>query len=123
MNPTLTSEHSEISELTKKIKQFRDERDWAQFHNHKDMALSLVLEASELLEHFQWKSESEVIEHAKKHKQELADELADVAMYLLELADNLDINLADAIETKLKKNAEKYPIDKAKGKHTKYTKL
>ena len=88
---------SEIKELTSKIKAFRDARDWKQFHNHKDVALSLVLEASEVLEHFQWKSPKEVEEHGKANKDELADELADVAMYLFELADNLKIDLPKAM--------------------------
>ena len=114
---------SEIKRLTAKIKQFRDARDWKQFHNHKDVALSLVLEATEVLEHFQWKSPKEVNEHAKNNKEDLADELADVAIYLLELADNLKIDLPKAIDQKMKKNALKYPIHKAKGKHTKYNKL
>jgi dCTP diphosphatase len=113
----------EISTLTKKIKKFRDERDWQQFHNHKDMALSLVLEAAEVLEHFQWKSQREVEKHGAACKMEIADELADVAMYLFELADNLGIDLPEAIEHKLIKNAKKYPVEKAKGKHTKYNKL
>ena len=113
----------EIEAITKKIKEFRDERDWKQFHNHKDMALSLMLEAAEVLEHFQWKSVQEVDKHAEQCKNEIADELADVAMYLFELADNLGINLPEAIEKKIKKNAEKYPVEKAKGKHTKYTRL
>ena len=84
---------SEIKTITEMIKIFRDERDWKQFHNHKDVALSLVLEASEVLEHFQWKSPKEVEEHGKAYKDELSDELADVAMYLFELADNLKIDL------------------------------
>ena len=114
---------SDIRELTKKIKKFRDERDWMQFHNHKDMALSIILEASEVLEHFQWKSKEEVEEHAKKYKKEIGEELADVAAYLFELADNLGVDLKEAVEKKLQKNAKKYPVDKAKGKHTKYNKL
>jgi len=114
---------SEIKELTDKIKQFRDERNWSQFHNHKDMALSLVLEASEVLEHFQWKSPEEVVSHGEALKDEISDELADVAIYLFELADNLGISLSTAIENKLKKNAQKYPAEKAWGKHTKYNKL
>lgn len=113
----------DIKELTEKIKQFRDERDWMQFHNPKDVALSLVLEAAEVLEHFQWKKPGEVEVHAKACKDEIADELADVATYLFELADNLGIDLPRAIETKLAKNAAKYPVEKAKGKHTKYDKL
>ena len=69
-------EKSDIHQLTEKIKQFRDERDWLQFHNHKDMALSLVLEAAEVLEHFQWKSVEECERHAEEQKDEIADELA-----------------------------------------------
>ena len=114
---------SDIKRLTEKIKKFRDERDWKQFHNHKDMALSLVLEASEVLEHFQWKAPEEVNAHAKACKDEVSEELADVAMYLFELSDNLGIDLPQAIEQKIKKNAEKYPVEKARGKHTKYNKF
>ena len=113
----------EIKAITTRIKKFRDEREWAQFHNHKDMALSLVLEASEVLEHFQWKSLEEVDKHGEACKSEISDELADVAVYLFELADNLGIDLSKAIDQKMKKNAVKYPIEKAKGKHTKYNRL
>lgn len=114
---------SEIDQITQKIRQFRDERNWKQFHNHKDVALSLVLEASEVLEHFQWKSQEEVESHGRDAREELADELADVAIYLLELADNLEINLPQAIESKMKKNALKYPVEKSRGRHTKYNRL
>jgi dCTP diphosphatase len=113
----------EIKQLTEKIKKFRDARDWKKFHNHKDVALSLVLEASEVLEHFQWKSPKEVEQHGKDNKEDLSDALADVAIYLFELSDNLDLDLGKAIANKMKKNGIKYPIDKAKGKYTKYNKL
>lgn len=113
----------EIKDLTAKMMAFRDERDWKQFHNHKDVALSLVLEATEVLEHFQWKSLKEVEAHGREAKDELADELADVAWYLFELAHDLEIDLPKAIETKMKKNAAKYPVEKCKGRHTKYNKL
>ena len=113
----------EIQDLTQKIKQFRDDRDWLQFHNHKDMALSLVLEAAEVLEHFQWKSVEECRKHADENRAAIADELGDVAMFLFELADNLGIDLRKAIEAKLEKNARKYPVEKSRGKHTKYTRL
>jgi NTP pyrophosphatase (non-canonical NTP hydrolase) len=113
----------DIEKITEKIKKFRDERDWMKFHNHKDMALSLVLEATEVLEHFQWKWPEEVISYGKAHKEELSEELADVAMYLFELADNLGINLRRAMLKKLKINSCKYPVEKARGKHTKYDKL
>jgi len=114
---------NDIEVITAKIKKFRDARDWKQFHNHKDMALSLMLEAAEVLEHFQWKTIEEVDRQAKERKEEIADELADVAMYLFELSDNLDINLSEAINLKMKKNEINYPVEKSKGKHTKYNKL
>ncbi len=113
----------EIQDLTARMMQFRDERDWQQFHNHKDVALSLVLEAAEVLEHFQWKSPEEVVAHGREAQAELADELADVAWYLFELAHALDIDLPTAIVAKMKKNAVKYPVEKCKGRHTKYSKL
>lgn len=115
---------SNLKTLTKKLKQFIKERDWEQFHNHKDLALSLVLEAVEVLEHFQWKANlKEIKEQGKNKKNELADELADVAFYLLILADNLGIDIIEAIENKMKKNSIKYPIEKCKGKAKKYNEL
>ena len=115
---------NDIKKLTKKINKFIEERDWKQFHNHKDMALSLVSEAVEVLEHFQWKASIEDInKHAKHKKTDIADELADVAIYLFELADNLGIDIAKAINNKLKKNSAKYPVNKARGSAKKYTEL
>jgi len=105
------------------IKQFRDQRDWMQFHDPKNMSISIILEASELLEHFQWKNEAEVEQYIKENREEIQDEIADVAMYLFELADNLGIDLAEAMKSKLEKNRKKYPVEKAKGRHTKYNKL
>ncbi len=112
-----------IEKITEKIKKFRDERDWMQFHDPKNMAVSIILEASELLEHFQWKTTEEVERYAKQNRAEIKDEIADIALYLFELADNLHISLIDAMEDKLKKNEMRYPVEKAKGKHTKYNKL
>jgi NTP pyrophosphatase (non-canonical NTP hydrolase) len=114
---------SDIRRITDAILKFREARDWKQFHNHKDVALSLVLEAAEVLEHFQWKSPSEVERHGRECKDELSDELADVAVYLFELAHDLDIDLPQAIERKMARNALKYPVEKCKGRHTKYNKL
>ena len=112
-----------IRELTNKIIAFRDERDWKQFHNAKDLAISLVLEAGEVMEHFQWKTKEEVEEHIRTHKEDIADELADVLHYLLTLSHDLDIDLVQAEENKIQKSALKYPIEKSKGKSTKYNKL
>jgi len=114
---------SEVNQITEKIKKFRDERDWMQFHDPKNMAVSIILEASELLEHFQWKTTEEVEQYTKQNHTEIKDEISDIALYLFELADNLEINLIDAMDEKLKKNEIKYPVEKAKGKHTKYNKL
>ncbi|HBU69696.1 MAG TPA: nucleotide pyrophosphohydrolase [Elusimicrobia bacterium] len=114
---------SEINVMITKIRKFRDERDWMQFHDPKNMAISIILEASELLEHFQWKAKQEVEEYVKANKGQIQDEIADIAMYLFELADNMGIDLIKAMDKKLKKNSTKYPVHKAKGKHTKYNKL
>ena len=114
---------SEINEITGKIIKFRDERDWLQFHDPKNMAVSIILEASELLEHFQWKTREEVEKYVMQNNAEIKDEVADIALYLFELADNLGISLISAMDQKLKKNEMKYPVEKAKGKHTKYNKL
>jgi len=113
----------DIKKITEKIKKFRDERDWMQFHDPKNMAVSIILEASELLEHFQWKTTEEVEKYAKQNHAEIKDEIADIALYLFELADNLDISLISAMEDKIKKNAMRYPVEKARGRHTKYDKL
>ncbi len=112
-----------LKEVIERIKAFRDERDWMQFHNHKDMAISVVIEVAELLEHFQWQTEEEIDQHVKENKEIISEEIADIGIYLIELADNLGINLVDAMHKKLDKNALKYPVEKAKGHHNKYTKL
>lgn len=112
-----------MNEILQRIRDFRDKRDWMQFHDPKNMSISIILEAAELLEHFQWKSTEEAVRHAREHKEEIADEIADIAMYLFELADSLQIDLLDAMEKKLAKNEQKYPVEKSHGVATKYTKL
>ncbi len=111
------------SELIKKLVSFRDARDWKQFHNPKDMALSLVLEASEVMEHFQWKNKEEVEKYVQTNKADIGEELADVLSWVLLMGHDLEIDVLTALEKKIKKNEEKYPVEKAKGKHTKYNKL
>ncbi len=110
-------------ELTKRIISFRDARDWKQFHNPKDVAMSLVLEAVEVMEHFQWKNTEEMEAHIKKNKKEIAKELADVLYWVLLMSNDLNIDLVRALNSKMIENNKKYPIAKAKGKHTKYNKL
>ena len=114
---------SDLDELQKKIVEFRDKRDWKQFHNPKDLAISLNLEAGEVLEHFQWKSPDEIAKYIKNHKDEIADELSDVLYWVLLMANDLEIDLVKSSESKMRQNDKKYPIDKSKGKHTKYTEL
>lgn len=111
---------SDIKELQKKAVAFRDERNWQQFHKPKDLALSLSLEASELLELFQWKTDEEAL---AENYQDMQDELADVVIYALLIAEVTDIDLYDAIENKIKKNGLKYPVEKASGSKVKYTEL
>lgn len=112
-----------LEKLQKMVIQFRDARDWKQFHNPKDVALSLVLEATEVMEHFQWKSQKEVESHVRSARKEIGDELADVLYWVLLMANDLSIDLDNAVQKKLRKNEKKYPIKKSKGKHTKYTNL
>lgn len=103
------------------ILKFREDRDWKQFHNPKDLALSLNLEASELLEHFQWKNGKEVDEHVVKKKEEIANELVDILSWTLLMSHDLNIDLEKAFYKKKKQDAKKYPVKKVKGKAAKYT--
>lgn len=111
------------SKVLERILKFRDERDWKQFHNFKDSALSLVLEANEVLEHSQWKNGQILDQYVDAHKKEIGDELADVLFWLLLISHDLDIDLEKAILEKMEQNEKKYPIEKAKGRAVKYTQL
>ncbi len=102
---------------------FRDARDWKQFHNPKDLALSLVLEAAEVMEHFQWKSPKEIEKYLKTNRQDVADELADTLYWILLMSHDFGIDVIDALDKKQTKNEAKYPVEKSKGKHTKYNKF
>lgn len=106
-----------------RIREFRDAREWMQFHNPKNLAISINLEAAELLEHFQWKTMEESEAHAEVACNEISEEIADVALYLFELADNLGVDLLAAVNAKLAKNEAKYPVEKAKGSAKKYSQL
>ena len=112
-----------IRDLTTRINAFRDARDWKQFHNPKDMALSISIESAELLEQFQWKNAEECEAHLQENREAVADEMADVAIYLFELADLLQMDLGNEMLRKLDKNAAKYPVEKARGSSLKYNRL
>ena len=100
-----------MEEIYQKILEFRDQRDWKQYHKEKDLAISISLEASELLENFQWKSSEEAISQSK---QNIKEEMADILIYLVQLADKMEIDLEKEVIDKLEKNAKKYPIKVAK---------
>ncbi|MCA9301320.1 nucleotide pyrophosphohydrolase [Candidatus Saccharibacteria bacterium] len=114
---------SELANLQEQIKKFCNDRDWQQFHKFKDLAISLSLEASEVLEHFQWKSDEEINKHINEKSNKIADELADVLYWTLYISDKAGIDLSAAFAAKMKKNEIKYPIEKAKGSHRKYTEI
>lgn len=113
----------DIKKITKRIIDFRDKRDWKQFHNSKDVALSLSLEASEVLEHFQWKNGEELEEYVKTHKENIGEELADVLYWILLMSYDLNIDIIDALNKKIDGNEKKYSLEKSKGNHKKYTEL
>ena len=108
---------SDMKEITEALIKFRNERDWEQFHNPKDLAVALNIEAGELLESYLWKS------HEEAKKEKVKEELADVFAYAFLLADKYHFDVKEIIMEKIKKNGEKYPVDKAKGTAKKYNEL
>lgn len=112
-----------IEELRKKVTDFRDKRDWKQFHHPKDVAIALSIEIAEILEHFRFKTNDEIKEYINnpENKKELGYEMADVLNFILILADETDIDIPTALDEKLEILNKKYPIDKCKGKPHKYT--
>ena len=114
---------TELEQIRQMIREFRDERDWMQFHNPKNLACSISIEAAELLEHFQWKTFEEANALSAEKRKEISHEVADIAVYLIEFADNMNIDLVAAIKEKMALNAAKYPVAKARGSAAKYTAL
>jgi NTP pyrophosphatase (non-canonical NTP hydrolase) len=111
------------TELTQRLLAFRAEREWEQFHNPRTLAAALCVEASELLEHFTWAKDSDVKELAKDRSVEIQHEIADVAILLAYLCHDLGIDLDAAVSRKLEINAQKYPVEKSRGRSVKYTQL
>lgn len=112
-----------LAELQKRIIAFRDARDWRQFHNPKDLSISIALEAAELMEHFQWRSPEEVKDRIKTHRNDIEEEMADIFNYLLILSKELEVDLIDVTSKKLAKNESKYTVAKSRGSSKKYTEL
>lgn len=114
-----------IDELISKVREFCEARDWDQFHGPKDLAIGVITEASELLEHFRFQSDEQAnaLLQDPKQREEIEDELADVLFFLLRFSQRFDVDLSAALQRKIEKSELKYPVEKAKGKNTKYTKL
>ena len=114
-----------LSNLKESIRLFCEERDWDRYHNAKDLAIGIITESAELLEHFRFKSseESEALFKDPERRRAIAQELADIFYFVLRLAQRYDIDLSDELAAKLKLNAARYPIDKAKGSNKKYSEL
>ncbi len=110
-----------LEELKHALRRFAADRDWGQFHSPKNLACALSVEAAELLEHFQWLSEAQSQDLGADQRAAVRLELADVLLYLLQLAERLQIDLLDAAREKLVLNARKYPVERARGSSRKYT--
>ncbi|MBI2667724.1 nucleotide pyrophosphohydrolase [Candidatus Woesearchaeota archaeon] len=114
-----------LQELKEKVKKFCEERDWDQFHNPKDLAIGIITESSELLEHFRFKSEEEIEKmfNSKEKRESISEELVDVLYFILRLAQKYNMDLTTEFNKKLEKNYKKYPIDKIKESNKKYTEI
>ena len=110
-----------LEQLRDKINQFASERDWAQFHTPKNLAMAMIVEAAELVEQFQWDTPQESQQLSPKKREAVAKELADTFVYLLRIAEVLKIDLIEATNKKIELNALKYPVDKTLGSNAKYT--
>ncbi len=113
----------DLTELRERLRAFADERDWEQFHSPKNLSMALIAEAAEVVEHFQWLTEQQSLALPADKREQVAQELADVLLYLVRLADRLDIDLLDAAEKKIVLNAQKYPADRARSNARKYTEI
>lgn len=115
------SDQLEIIKL--KLREFAKERDWDQFHSPKNFSMAMIVECAELVEHFQWLSDEQSKRLPAETLDEVSLEMADIMIYLIRLADKLDVNLLESVDRKIELNALKYPVEKAKGLATKYNKL
>jgi len=110
-------------QLKAQLLEFRRARDWEQFHSPRNLAAAMNVEASELLEHYQWASDADITRISVERRSDIADEIADIAILLTYLANDLSFDLEEIVMAKLKKNAEKYPVAKSKGTSRKYDRL
>ena len=111
---------SDFDRIKKQVRQFVVERDWDQFHSPKNLSMALIVEAAEMVEHFQWLTEEQSCNLSPEKLAEVEQELADIQVYLISLAEKLKLDLIAAVDKKLVLNAQKYPVDKARGNSKKY---
>ena len=114
-------DESEVKQLMLELRKFAQDRDWEQFHSPKNLSMALSVEASELLEHFQWTSEQATYKLGEAKQQLVGYELADIFIYLLRICDQLNIDLIDVTKEKMEINNQRYPVSKVKGSSKKYT--
>lgn len=112
-----------IAALTDRIQRFVDARDWRVYHNPKDLSVAIAAEAGELMQHFVWQQDDQIAGRVEAKRDEIASEIADVAILLFELADNLGLNLGEVMERKIAYNESRYPVEKARGNNRKYSEL
>ena len=112
-----------IAELTAEIQTFVDAREWRKFHNPKDLAVAIAAEAGELMQHFVWQQHDQIQQRVENHREEIASEIADVAILLFEFADNLGFKLGDVMQAKIANNDVRYPVEKSRGNNLKYSEL
>lgn len=112
---------SDIHALKLRLREFADSRDWNQFHSPKNLAMALSVEAAEIVEHFQWLTEEQSMNLSPDKLEEVSSELADTFIYLVRLADKLDIDLLAAAQAKVELNGKKYPVEQSRGNARKYT--
>ena len=121
--PTSGERLASLEQLRAALRQFASDRDWDQFHSPKNLAIALSVEAAELLEHFQWTLEADSTGLTPDQHTKVREEIADVLLYLIRLADKLNIDLLAAATDKIRVNAAKYPVEKARGSSKKYSEL
>jgi len=121
----MSDKDTSLADLKEAVREFCEVRDWAQFHSPKDLAIGMITEASEFLEHFRFRSDLEVLDLMKcpENREEVADELADTLFMAFRFAGLYGFDISEALLRKLQKNQEKYPVHKCRGKNLKYTKL
>lgn len=112
-----------IAELTAQIQTFVDAREWRKYHNAKDLAVAISAEAGELMQHFVWQQEEQIEKRLESRRDEIASEIADVAILLFEFADNLGLKLGEVMQAKIANNDLRYPVEKSRGNNLKYSEL